>query len=94
MLTLSQPVVGGPLSEWAGRRPVYLYSWFLFALFQLPLAVVKTTSGFLICRLLQGLFAGPPLAMVGGTVHDLYSRDFSGPGIALYGMSLPIISYS
>jgi len=35
------PLVWAPLSEARGRRPVYIFSWFIFTVFQIPCALAK-----------------------------------------------------
>lgn len=37
------PLVWAPMSEAIGRRPVYLVSWFIFTIFQIPCALAKNT---------------------------------------------------
>jgi MFS family permease len=38
------PLVWAPLSEARGRRMVYLVSWFVFTVFQIPCALAKNPS--------------------------------------------------
>jgi MFS family permease len=38
------PLVWAPLSEVRGRRLVYLISWFVFTVFQIPCALAKNTG--------------------------------------------------
>jgi len=35
------PLLLGPISEFYGRRPVYLVSWALYTIFQIPMAVAQ-----------------------------------------------------
>ncbi|KAL8287493.1 hypothetical protein RQP46_003351 [Phenoliferia psychrophenolica] len=70
------PLFLAPLSEFYGRRPVYLVSWALFTIFQLPLALTDNIG-----------VRATPLANTGGVVHDLFSRDAGGWAVAIYGLS-------
>ena len=38
------PLVWAPMSEARGRRPVYLVSWAVFTIFQIPCALAKNPS--------------------------------------------------
>lgn len=81
------PVLLAPLSEYFGRQPVYLVSWFLVCLFQLPLALAPNIGTVIIFRLLAGMAGGAPLTNTGGTVSDLWERNHSGGPMAVYGLS-------
>jgi MFS family permease len=44
------PLFWAPMSEARGRRPVYLVSWFLFTVFQIPCALAKNPGKYhLVC---------------------------------------------
>ncbi|GFZ44363.1 hypothetical protein JCM24511_02085 [Saitozyma sp. JCM 24511] len=58
------PMLLAPLSEYWGRRPVYLVSWTIFTLFQLPLALAKNLQTILVCRFIQGFAGSAPLGIV------------------------------
>ncbi|KAK4702416.1 hypothetical protein P7C70_g3805, partial [Phenoliferia sp. Uapishka_3] len=81
------PLFLAPLSEFFGRRPVYLISWFLFTVFQIPLAVPPNIATILVFRFLQGFTGAAPLCNTGGVVHDLFSRDGGGIAVGIYGLS-------
>jgi hypothetical protein len=49
-----QSCLPAPLSEYFGRQPVYLVSWFIMALFQLPLALAPNIGTIIVCRFLTG----------------------------------------
>ncbi|KAI5791117.1 hypothetical protein EDC01DRAFT_746919 [Geopyxis carbonaria] len=54
------PLVISPMSEvHLGRNTVYISTWFLFAASKLSAALVKNIGGFLVCRLLAGIFGSP-----------------------------------
>jgi len=81
------PLLVAPLSEYYGRRPIYLVSWFIFVVFQIPLALAPNIATVLVCRFIQGFSGSAPLANTGGVVHDLFARDESGYAVALYALS-------
>ncbi|WVQ85702.1 hypothetical protein IAT38_007868 [Cryptococcus sp. DSM 104549] len=81
------PMLLAPLSEYWGRRPVYLVSWTIFTLFQLPLALAKNTATVLVCRFIQGFSGAAPLANTGGVVHDVFGIDEGGLAVAIYALS-------
>lgn len=81
------PLLLAPLSEYFGRSPVYLISWGIFVVFQIPLAVATNIGTVLSCRFLQGFFGSAPLTNIGGTISDLFERDQSGYAMAIYGFS-------
>ncbi|KAH8755703.1 major facilitator superfamily domain-containing protein [Diaporthe sp. PMI_573] len=81
------PLILAPMSEYFGRNPVYMLSWFLLVIFQIPLALAPNIAAVIACRLLQGFFGSAPLTNTGGTVSDLWARDECGPAMAIYGLS-------
>ncbi|KAG6356419.1 hypothetical protein INS49_015807 [Diaporthe citri] len=81
------PLMLAPMSEYFGRNPVYMLSWLLLVIFQIPLALAPNIATVIACRLLQGFFGSAPLTNTGGTVSDLWARDECGPAMAVYGLS-------
>ncbi|KAL6229261.1 major facilitator superfamily domain-containing protein [Aspergillus navahoensis] len=69
------PLLTGPLSEFFGRRPIYLVSWTLFIVWNIPSAVAKNIETMIIARFFQGFAGGTFLAVAGGTVVDIFSHD-------------------
>ncbi|KAI0003198.1 major facilitator superfamily domain-containing protein [Xylariaceae sp. FL0662B] len=67
------PVVGGPLSETAGRRLVYVAGAFLGGLFALSAGFAPTFSGLSILRFLAGFTNGPSLAIGTGMLAETYT---------------------
>ena len=78
------PLCLAPLSEYFGRKPVYIWSYGLFLCMLLATAVAETPRGFLALRLLSGMFGSATLANVGGTIADLWPPDETGPPMALF----------
>lgn len=58
------PIIFGPLSELYGRKRPLFVGMFIFAIFQIPVAVAQNLQTIFICRFLGGLFASAPLAIV------------------------------
>lgn len=65
----------GPLSEFYGRRPVYLVSFSFFLIWLVPSAVAKNIETMLIARFLDGLSGSAFLSVAGGTVGDMFNRE-------------------
>lgn len=70
------PLVWAPLSEVRGRRPVYILSWTVFTIFQIPCALARNAPMLIICRLIAGTFGSSPLANAGGSLADIWMVDF------------------
>jgi len=81
------PMLLAPLSEYFGRNPVYIISWFVLVIFQIPLALAPNIGTVIVCRLIQGFGGSAPLTNTGGTVSDLWERNSSGNAMAIYGLS-------
>lgn len=81
------PMLLAPLSEHWGRNPVYIWSWLLLVILQVPAALAKDMSTLVGIRFLQGFMGSAPLTNTGGTIADLWERDFSGAPMAIYGLS-------
>lgn len=69
------PLLTGPLSEWHGRRPVYLISWSCFIVWNIATAVAKNIQTVIIARFFAGFAGGTFLAVSGGTVSDVFPRQ-------------------
>ena len=69
-----------PLSEFYGRRPIYIGSFVFFVIFLIPSAVARNIETMIVVRFLQGLAGSAFLSVSGGTVGDLFTRDtMQGP---------------
>ncbi|KAF4772220.1 hypothetical protein N7455_009060 [Penicillium solitum] len=78
------PIIFGPLSELYGRkRPLFL-GMFVFAIFQIPVAVAQNLQTIFICRFLGGLFASAPLAIVSGILADMFEPVERGIAMAIF----------
>ncbi|KAL0252953.1 hypothetical protein I308_102347 [Cryptococcus tetragattii IND107] len=81
------PMFLAPLSEYWGRRPVYIVSWTIFTIFQIPLALAQNVATILVCRFIQGVAGSTPLANTGGVVHDVFAVKEAGYAVAIYALS-------
>ncbi|KAH7027960.1 major facilitator superfamily domain-containing protein [Microdochium trichocladiopsis] len=69
------PMLFGPLSEFYGRRPIYLVAWTMYLIWIIPQAVAPNIATMIVCRFLDGFAGSTFLAVSGGTVSDLFSRE-------------------
>ncbi|CAJ2510673.1 Uu.00g062980.m01.CDS01 [Anthostomella pinea] len=87
------PLLMSPLSEFYGRRPIYLASWAMFVIWLIPVsvypfsalqshrsAVAHNAATMLVVRFIDGFAGSAFLSVVGGTVSDVFKRDeIQGP---------------
>lgn len=74
------PMLLSPLSEFYGRRPVYLVSWAMYVVWIVPQAAAQNVATVLVGRFLDGFSGSAFLAVSGGTVGDLFARhELQGP---------------
>ncbi|KAH7024834.1 major facilitator superfamily domain-containing protein [Microdochium trichocladiopsis] len=66
------PMVISPLSEFYGRRPIYIVSWTLYLICLGPQAFAKNVETILVFRFLSASTGGVFLAVAGGTVRDIF----------------------
>ncbi|OJD36225.1 polyamine transporter [Diplodia corticola] len=78
------PMTLAPLSEYYGRRPIYIYSYFVFLCCLAASAVVPNLAVFIPVRIISGYFASVTIANFGGTIADLYHPHDTGPAMSLY----------
>lgn len=81
------PLVLAPLSEFFGRNPVYIVSWAILVIFQIPVALAPNIATVIVCRFIQGCGGSSPVTNTGGTISDLFARDSNGFAMAIYGLS-------
>lgn len=77
------PLLWAPLSEQIGRRPVYFISFFLYTVFNIPVALSPNIGGVLVCRFLLGMFASSALTNVGASLVDMHNET-RGLAIAFF----------
>ncbi|OCK73548.1 MFS transporter [Lepidopterella palustris CBS 459.81] len=74
------PMVLSPLSEFYGRRPIYIVSYSFFLIWLIPCAVAPNIATMLVSRFLDGLSGSAFLSVAGGTIGDLFARsELSAP---------------
>ena len=78
------PMIWGPFSELFGRMIPLFTGFFIFALFQIPVAVAQNIETILVCRFLQGLAGFAPLAIVGGALADIWNPIDRGVAVAIF----------
>ncbi|BGP30492.1 hypothetical protein JCM10296v2_002247 [Rhodotorula toruloides] len=81
------PLLWAPFSEQWGRRPVFLVTYFLFAVFNIPCALAKNIETLLICRFLAGFFGSSPLTNSGGVISDMFSASERALGISIFALA-------
>lgn len=78
------PIVFGPMSELYGRKiPLYL-GYFIFAIFNIPVALAQNLHTIFICRFLGGFFGSAPLAIVGGALADMHGPVKRGYALCIF----------
>ncbi|KAK9429792.1 major facilitator superfamily domain-containing protein [Lipomyces doorenjongii] len=69
------PMLYAPLSEFYGRRIIYILSFTFYLAFQFPVGFGKNITSVLVNRLLSGLAGSAFMSVAGGTVSDLFSKE-------------------
>lgn len=69
------PMFFSPLSEFYGRRPIYLVAWTVYVIWSIPQAVAKNVTTIIVCRFLDGFSGSTFLTVSGGTVGDLFTPN-------------------
>ncbi|KAK0650442.1 Efflux pump FUB11 [Lasiodiplodia hormozganensis] len=78
------PMTLAPLSEYYGRRPIYIYSYFIFLCCLAASALAPSLAFFTPIRIFSGYTASVTIANFGGTIADLYHPHDTGPAMSLY----------
>ncbi|KAI9167977.1 major facilitator superfamily transporter [Paramyrothecium foliicola] len=81
------PMIFGPLSEFYGRRPIYLVAWSMYLIWLIPEAVSQNMATVIVCRFFDGLSGSAFLAVSGGTVSDLFTREKLQAPMLLYSLA-------
>lgn len=69
------PMMLSPLSEFYGRRPIYLAAWSMYLIWLIPSAVARNIQTMIVARFFDGLSGSAFLTVSGGTVGDLFARN-------------------
>ncbi|THY62428.1 MFS general substrate transporter [Aureobasidium pullulans] len=78
------PIVWSPFSELFGRKLPLFIGFFIFAIFQIPVAVAQNLETIFICRFLGGFAASAPLGIVGGLLADIFGPIDRGIAVAVF----------
>lgn len=62
-----------PLTEFFGRRPIYLVAFSVYLIWIVPSAVARNIGTMIVARFFQGLAGSAFLSVAGGTVGDLFT---------------------
>ncbi|KAI0404379.1 major facilitator superfamily domain-containing protein [Xylaria palmicola] len=81
------PVIGGPLSETAGRKTVYVGSAIIGGLFSLGAGFTTSFAGLCVLRFFAGFAYGPSLAIGSGFLAETYTPAERGLPSLLYILS-------
>ena len=81
------PIVWGPFSELYGRKVPLFVGYFIFAIFQIPVATATNLQTIFICRFFGGFFAAAPLATVGGALADFFGPIDRGVAMVIFSAS-------
>lgn len=69
------PMVLAPLSEFYGRKPVYVVSLLLFVIWIVPCALAHNIQTMLVARFVSGFVGAAFTSVAGGTVGDLFTKN-------------------
>ncbi|KAH7021784.1 major facilitator superfamily domain-containing protein [Macrophomina phaseolina] len=78
------PIMWGPLSELYGRKYPLFFGFFVFAIFQIPVAVAQNLQTIMLARFFGGLFGSAPLAIVGGALADFWDPIDRGIAVCIF----------
>ncbi|KAK9894773.1 MFS general substrate transporter [Cystobasidium minutum MCA 4210] len=78
------PLILAPLSEIWGRRPAYVGSAVIYTLFQIPQALATNIQTMLVARFIAGIGGSTAVAVLGGTLADLFSNEERGIPMAIF----------
>lgn len=80
------PLFLGPLSEFIGAAPVYLFSYAGFVLFFIPIALAKNIGTVLVSRFILGAFGATGTTIVPGTLASIWRTEERGNKVALFSL--------
>jgi DHA1 family multidrug resistance protein-like MFS transporter len=60
------------------------FGFFIFAIFQIPVAVAQNLQTIMLCRFFGGFFGSAPLAIVGGTLTDFWEPIDRGIAVCIF----------
>lgn len=81
------PMVLGPLSEFYGRRYIYIFAYIGFIIWLIPCAVAQNIQTMIVARFFNGLAGSAFLSVAGGTVGDMFNRETLQAPMLIYSAS-------
>ncbi|QDS77377.1 hypothetical protein FKW77_005756 [Venturia effusa] len=78
------PLIIAPLSEMFGRLPLYHASACFFVIFNIACAVSSSLNQLIVFRFFAGSFGAAPLALGGGTIADVASKEQRATAMAIW----------
>lgn len=81
------PMLLGPLSEFYGRRIIYLVAFGGFFIWLIPCAVAQNIATMLVARFFDGFCGSAFLSVAGGTVGDMFSKEDLQAPMLIYSAS-------
>ncbi|KAF9022968.1 MFS general substrate transporter [Hymenopellis radicata] len=78
------PLLWGPLSEEYGRVPIFRGTFFVYACFQIGMALAPNTASLIVFRFLGGVFASGPLTNSGAIISDMWNARDRGKALAFF----------
>jgi MFS family permease len=82
------PMALNPLSELLGRVKTFGISMSLYTLLFIPQTLTKSYAGFIISRLLIGVFGSVASSMIAGTLVDMYGSKTRGRAMNAFTLSI------
>ena len=78
------PMILAPLSEFYGRRLVYIGSFSMLFIWIIPCAVAQNIETILVTRFFDGFFGSVFLSVAGGTIGDMFTKDELSAPMMIY----------
>jgi len=78
------PMFLSPLSEFYGRRIIYICAFGMYFIWLIPCAVAQNIQTMLIVRFFNGLAGSAFLSVAGGTVGDMFPREKLSAPMMIY----------
>ncbi|KUJ09204.1 MFS general substrate transporter [Mollisia scopiformis] len=78
------PNLVGWEGELYGRRTPLFIGYFIFAIFQIPVAVARNVETIMLFRFLQGVFGASTMAIIGGALADFWGPVERGLALGLF----------
>ncbi|KPV73417.1 uncharacterized protein RHOBADRAFT_29141 [Rhodotorula graminis WP1] len=82
------PLIWAPASEILGRRPVFVGTLLVFALFQIGDALAQNFATVIVIRFLAAVFASSPLVAAGGVIADIWDPVTRGKAMSVFSASV------